>query len=403
MSPRRRRTFPRYSHAAFHVLRCVPRARPIPEFLWRRCIGAHSSFASAAFAAATVPRVLREHHIFSAPMRSVSSSAWISNRYAVCGTMARKLLKLDTQTLTLEPVPLVQYPANVLQCYVCGVDTISVNPSRTLLATRGESSAVVVIYALPDMLPLLFGGSLTNCVTASVWLSEFTLVTGAHDGALVLWRIPPSLDLASRNAVRVESGSTYTLGRAIIEPKVGALAFDPARQNLGVLTNTGTFYLVDVDADRLNTSTFSCGTGSHTEVWLAYSQDTSLYIVNTYNGLDLIDPRCGRAATVQVRSGGGFGGFTSVSCAGYIITTGTRTGCMLFYDLRASAFLRTGEQLTRLQARYMCAYGPDSRGVMSGARMHVNTHCYDESGTRLLVGGGVHTPFMHGHYLGLWQ
>ena len=72
----------------------------------------------------------------------------------------------------------------------CGIHSISINPSRTLLATGAEHVNDMGIYSLPSMEPVSVGfGAHSYWIFDFIWLDDQHVCSGAGDNRLALWRI----------------------------------------------------------------------------------------------------------------------------------------------------------------------------------------------------------------------
>jgi len=77
------------------------------------------------------------------------------------------VLDLLTNRIVLIPM-LRSSPDRVLCKCPCGIHSLAVNPSRTLLATGGDNVNDVAIYRLPTFDPVCLGEVSTHCVVAVI-------------------------------------------------------------------------------------------------------------------------------------------------------------------------------------------------------------------------------------------
>ena len=102
-------------------------------------------------------------------------------------------------------------------------------------------------------------------------------------------------------------------------------------------------------------------------------------------------------------------GIRSVSFRADILTIGTGTGTILFYDLRASKYLsyrefKLGEVVFKTGAGWVA---PEEQHLYQAGGIRytpaVYTHCYDETGTRLFAAGGPLAVEKRGNYAAIWS
>jgi WD40 repeat protein len=68
-----------------------------------------------------------------------------------------------------------------------GIRSLSINPSRTLLAVGSGDLLQVTIYKIPEFEPIGVMYGHTDLVFSLTWVSDTVLVTGSKDGSMRVW------------------------------------------------------------------------------------------------------------------------------------------------------------------------------------------------------------------------
>ena len=84
---------------------------------------------------------------FSLQCYQVFCSQWLSHKQVIFGTKCNKLMVVDVNTRHMDQIPSLQSSENsVPPDQECGIHSIEINPSRTLLATGARNSNDVAVY-----------------------------------------------------------------------------------------------------------------------------------------------------------------------------------------------------------------------------------------------------------------
>ncbi|KAF9999820.1 DDB1- and CUL4-associated factor 12 [Modicella reniformis] len=240
-----------------------------------------------------------------------------------------------------------------------GIRSMSINPSRTLLAIGSGHPFQVTIYAIPEYEPV---------------------------GIEV--RLP-------------------VLTRAEDKVKVRDLSFNKGTGQLMTLTTEGYVKLWD----RESYAQISKRRLVHTmeTVCLKSNAESNLFAVGSQSHVSIIDPRTFNIVH-EINSCDEGWGVRSLDFKSNIITTGGGYGRIGFYDLRAQRYLdgfENGQGANQYLEVGSGWHDHDTIYSMSVAgvsiRNAVYTIEYDSTGTRLFSGGGPLQLGLRGAYAGLWS
>lgn len=140
-----------------------------------------------------LPRVLKEHefNLRETSINKIFTAQWLDDRRILMGTKCNKLVMLDSQTGRHSvQSPLKSHPNSRNIQNHCGIHSISINPSRTYVATGAENVNDLAVYSLPEMEPVMVGFNAHNYwIFDVIWLDDDHVVSGAGDNRLALWSI----------------------------------------------------------------------------------------------------------------------------------------------------------------------------------------------------------------------
>ncbi|KAF9580020.1 DDB1- and CUL4-associated factor 12 [Lunasporangiospora selenospora] len=266
-----------------------------------------------------------------------------------------------------------------------GVRSLSINPSKTLLAVGSGEPFQVTIYSLPELVPagVLYGHA--DLVFSLKWVSDSVLVSGSRDGSFCVWKVSANGTGSRLASVGGSSVDSYGVPRvpdmipATSKPvqvyfpelvrqeekaRVRDLAYNQRTGQLMTLAAEGYVKLWDRDTYTQISKLKMVHTAE--TVCLASNTDANLYAVGSQSHIMVVDPR------VPVSSNGGAGGTVHVadSC-----DDGWGSREVVYDD-------ETFYDVTVKNAVYSMAYS--------------------EAGTRIFAAGGPLQISISGSYAGLW-
>eukprot|EP00096_Caligus_rogercresseyi_P007173 TRINITY_DN2484_c0_g1_i2.p1 TRINITY_DN2484_c0_g1~~TRINITY_DN2484_c0_g1_i2.p1 ORF type:complete len:480 (-),score=93.05 TRINITY_DN2484_c0_g1_i2:479-1918(-) len=357
--------------------------------------------------------MLREYTLNVPDMNKVFSSQWLSYRQVVFGTKCNKLMVYDVNTRHLDQIPSLHSSQhnNSNQSH-CGIHSIQINPSRTLLATGAKNTHNIAVYRLPTLDPVCVGENAhDDWIFDIAWLDDQFLVSGSRDGSLALWRITDDMinEVASSDIPCHISIQPLSKKHCKSAQRVRSLCYNERSQEVVAISGNG--FIHCWNALKFRQLMSKKLPHSVENVCLSADEDSTMYAVGSKANTDLIDARTLQAIRKISSRHNGYG-IRSVSFKGNILTIGTGLGMILFWDLRAGKFLestmnsnrsvslKTSKGCIRRDEHYLHNEPFNAAFRYSPA---VYTHCYDISGTRLFAAGGPLESDAMGNYVGLFQ
>ncbi|XP_014667872.1 PREDICTED: DDB1- and CUL4-associated factor 12-like [Priapulus caudatus] len=361
------------------------------------------------YVAHQMPNLMQETVIPLGALNKVFSSHWVDSRNVVCATKCNQLFVVDTKTCRKTFIPILKCSSiNEDPDSPCGIHTIAVNRSRTFLATGAEHTNAVAVYRLPTFDPVYVGECGHNdWIFDIVWLDDEFFISGARDSKLALWRVKDDVPQAVT--------SLACLGKyPIVRPlsvkkcqkaeKVRALSYNNHTQELVVLSLSAYLHIFDAQTMKQK---FSRKLPFCLEnVCLTNHEDYELYAVGSKSHVTFLDSRTLKPVNYIVSPYRGCG-IRSISFQGNILTVGTGTGSILFYDIRQRKFLECHcGQMSSLMVGPGYLHRDEVYQELFAGEVYRNaiyTHCYDASGTKLFAAGGPLPAGLSGNYAGIWQ
>ncbi|CAH1961388.1 unnamed protein product [Acanthoscelides obtectus] len=352
--------------------------------------------------------MFRETPISLGNMNKVFCSQWLSDRQVVFGTKCNKLMVYDVATHKLDQIPSLISKRDILsnEQQQCGIHSVRINPSRTLLATGARNTCDIAIYRLPTLDPVCVGENAhRDWVFDMCWLDDEFLVSGSRDTKMALWRITPDLLESKEEVPRHHHVQSVAVKECRAAQKVRALTFNKGYKEIAALSLNGFIHVWDAETFRQKLSKKL--PSAQENVCLAV-QDSGLYAIGCRSYTLLLDSRTLQPVR-KVSSRYSGCGIRSASFQGDVLTVGTGLGMLMFYDIKAGKYLESSINSSRavvLKASKGFVF-PDEEFVDNIQNVKyvpaIYTHCYDSSGTRLFSAGGPLPATLTGNYAGLWQ
>lgn len=348
------------------------------------------------FACRKLPRLLKERELKLEAIDKIFAANWLNERQVVVGSKCNKLIVLDAMSGHMTEIPSLRSsddsrPAD----NPYGIHAISINPSRSLLATGGHNTNDLAIYQLPTFDPVCTGEKGHGNVIFDIkWLDDEFVVSGSRDGSLCLWRIKES-DMPEQ--CQSSTSELFSLPDLVVKhhlttrtskdkETVRALAVSQAHNEFGALSPNGAVSIWDIKNFTLKRR-FKPN-AYHTNVCMAKLPGKRMYAIGSEDHIELLDPRTKAANFLFTKRGCGV---RSVSFLGEVMTIGTLTGAIYFIDLRNRRVIPCGKAMS-LQS-----------GRGGGITNAIFAHCFDETGTKLFAAGGPAMSDLYGNYSGIWQ
>lgn len=140
-----------------------------------------------------LPNILKENEfdLTRSQINKIFSAQWLDDRKVIMGTKCNKIVMLDTISGKYSiQNPLKSHKKSTNIQNHCGIHSISINPSRSLLATGAEHVNDIAVYSLPSMEPVSVGyGAHSYWIFDILWLDDEHVCSGAGDNRLALWKI----------------------------------------------------------------------------------------------------------------------------------------------------------------------------------------------------------------------
>ncbi|CAH0553660.1 unnamed protein product [Brassicogethes aeneus] len=352
--------------------------------------------------------MFRETAVPLGNMNKVFCSQWLSERQVVFGTKCNKLMVYDVVTHKLDQIPSLLSRRDPLgnEQQQCGIHSVQINPSKTLLATGARNTCDIAVYRLPTLDPICVGENAhRDWVFDMCWLDDEFLVSGSRDNKMALWRVTSDMLERKQDIPVHQHVSAISVKDCYNSQRVRGLTFNKSYREIAALSLNGFIHIWSAETFKQK---FSKKLPSSQENVCLAVQDSGLYAIGCRSYTLLLDCRTLQAVK-KVSSRYSGCGIRSASFQGDVLTVGTGIGMLMFYDLKAGKYLESSINSSRtvvLKASKGYVY-PDEEYQDNIANIKyvpaIYTHCYDTSGTRLFTAGGPLPSTLTGNYAGLWQ
>ncbi|KAF9107392.1 DDB1- and CUL4-associated factor 12 [Mortierella sp. GBA35] len=288
-----------------------------------------------------------------------------------------------------------------------GVRSLSINPSRTLLAIGSGEPFQVTIYSIPEFesMGIMYGHS--DLVFSLTWVTDTVLVTGSRDGSMRVWSMDSTVATTLPSITVPIQVRFPVLSREEEKTKVRDLSLNKGTGQLMTLTTEGYVKLWDRE-NYIQISKLKLVRSAET-VCLTSNADANLFAVGSQSHITVIDPRTSDLVHETESCDEGWG-VRALDFKSHIITTGGGYGRIGYYDLRAQRYLDgfdNGQSTRKYQDIGVGWLNHDTTyaGSISGITIRNAVYAmeYDSTGTRLFTAGGPLQLGLFGAYAGLWS
>ncbi|KAG9327446.1 hypothetical protein KVV02_000395 [Mortierella alpina] len=287
-----------------------------------------------------------------------------------------------------------------------GVRSISVNPSRTLIAIGAGEPFQVTIYSLPEFesVGVMYGHS--DLVFSLTWASDTVLVTGSRDGSMRVWSMDSPVVTTLPAVGQPIEVRLHSIAQTEDKTKVRDLSLNRGTGELMTLSTDG--YVKLWDRESFNQASKMKLKYTQETVCLTSNPDANLFAVGSQSHISVIDPRTPSIVHVADSCDEGWG-VRSLDFKSHIITSGGGYGRVGFYDLRAQRYLdgfgdntdRAYHEIGQGWLNRDTAYAGSIMGFQ--IRNAIYAMEYDSTGTRLFTAGGPLQLGLCGAYAALWS
>ncbi|KAJ8304828.1 hypothetical protein KUTeg_018411 [Tegillarca granosa] len=246
------------------------------------------------FVTQQIPGLLEEKEYNMGKINKIFSAKWLNNNQIAIGTKCNKLLILDVNTGRILNIPSLKssdksYPS---EC-PCGIHSIDINPSQTLLATGAENTNDLAVYKLPTFDPVMVGeGGHSDWIFDMKWLDDEFIVTASRDSKLSLWKVDEveNSDISGMLSLQI--------------PEYRTSSFIAQLKQCRKLPHTRENVCMTCCKDKV---LYAVGSQSHINLVDPRSPNTLTTVISRYRGgvgshshINLVDPRSPNTLTTVI-------------------------------------------------------------------------------------------------------
>jgi len=316
----------------------------------------------------------------------IFSSCWYNSNRVLAGTKSNKLLSwsFNGKKKSFEVVPLLNSGKNISPDS-CGIHSISVNPSSSLLVTGAVDPSELGVYSLPKFSPEKILTGHKNWSFSCAFLNDNCVISGSKDKTVCLWKLnenqelfilPPYLrKIVHKDKIRDLKALNRLKAFATLSSDHTIKIWD--QETFEMINN---FYLEDM-------SELVCMAFDEVRGLLAIGSKlhTSLFDIRSNKLLQNISIPDGR-----VRSLNFYGNYVSMGGGG---------GYLSFYDLQKMGY----SKLNSKQDIYYYMSGKGWKESDTQGAHAIFTHNYNPEGNMLFVAGGPLNSSSLGCYSAIWS
>lgn len=195
----------------------------------------------------------------------------------------------DVSTHSLDQIPSLLGRTMGPPDQQCGIHSVQINPSRTLLATGARNTCEIAVYRLPTLDPVCVGENAhKDWVFDMCWLDDQFLVSGSRDTRMALWRITDDLINTNKEIPDYQHIQAVSVKECRNSQKVRALTFNKKYDEIAALSLNGYIHIWSALTFRQKLSRKL--PSSQENVCIAV-QDSGLYAIGCRSYTLLLDAR----------------------------------------------------------------------------------------------------------------